>query len=500
MKWQVIADHLKREGYTGKPDDLAAVKAFVSDGALDLMEGDKAIDLEAAYADAFPAKKKRDLSGAATNAAVAELQDELKSLREQLAIKESDDELLGKNKGKPDASKAIDIKVGVDRLALDPKGGFSNFGQFCQSAIKAGGAGDRAFDPQPDSTLGKWSKAYNGRVREEAEKSFNAGLISKATLSTYSSEGTGADGGFAVPPEFRAGIMKRIEGEESIAARCDKATLSGNSLTVTIDDTNPWDSSGGIQPTWIGETTAITQSKVLLKQRDFRLRKIGILAPMSEELAQDASFLESYLVRLAGEKIGYAVDDAILHGNAVTRPTGVVGHNGTVSVAKETNQTAATIKANNIQKMWMRALPRSRRTSFWIINPDAQVQLQRMFVQGTKDSNTFIAAGSLVYLPANGLAGQPLDTLMGRPILYHQAAKTLGTVGDIILFDGASYLVCTKASGIESASSIHLWFDQAVNALRFLYRVEGQPWWPSTVTAANGTVEYASFVTLATRS
>lgn len=490
MNWQLLLKKLKEHGYTGDEKSLDAVKSYVDANFDGLEVNGKPVDLSDLHAKAFPRKAKMDLSGDVADAQAEELQQKVAALEA---------ELLGKAK-QDGRTKALDVKVGHDQIVNDPKGGFKSFGHFIQAVYRTGGTGERAFEPNDDSLLGKWAKAYAGKVREEVEWAAKNGLISKATLSTYSNEGTGVDGGFAVPPEFMAGIMKRIDAEDSIQARCSRATLSGNSLTATIDDTNPWDSSGGVQPYWLGEASTITQSKVALKQRDFKLRKIAVLTPLTDELAQDAGFMESYLARLAGEKIGYAVDDAILHGNGVTRPTGVVGHNGTVSVAKETSQVAATIVATNIQKMWMAALPANRRRSFWVANPDTQVQLQRMFVQGKTDAGTNVAAGSLVYMPANGLVGQPNDTLMGRPILYHQAAKTLGTVGDIILFDPESYLVCTKASGVEAASSMHIWFDQAVSALRFVYRVEGQPWWPSTVTAANGSQTYAAFVTLATRS
>lgn len=491
--WQTLLKAIKKHGYTGQENDLDAVKAYVDEHfGGEVSDGTKTIDIEGAHAKAFPAKSKLDLGADIKDAKIAELESKLE-------VKTLEDELTGKGRSQRSGGVQHDVQVGKDLLATDPKGGFKCFGHFIQSVYQAGGTGERAFEPREGSPLAKYQKAYGNSVREDAEKAFQSGFITKATLSTYSNEGAGADGGFAVPPEFRNGIMKRIEGEESIMALCERATLSGNSLTATIDDTNPWDSSGGVQPYWVGETTAITQSKVALKQRDFRLRKVGVLCPLSEELSQDAGFLESYIARLAGEKIGYAVDNAILNGNGTTRPQGVVGHSGTVSVSAESGQDSTTILAHNVQKMWMRMLPRNRRSAIWIINPDAQVQLQRMFVQGNADTGAVIAAGGLVYMPANGLSGAPFDTLFGRPIMYHMAAQTLGTVGDIILFDPQSYIVCTKAAGVEAASSIHLWFDQAATALRFLFRVEGQPWWPTTIAAANGSTTYASFVTLASR-
>ena len=44
----------------------------------------------------------------------------------------------------------------------------------------------------------------------------------------------------------------------------------------------------------------------------------------------------------------------------------------------------------------------------------------------------------------------------------------------------------TKAGGIQSDTSIHLFFDQALTAFRFIFRVNGQPAWSSTITRQNG--------------
>jgi HK97 family phage major capsid protein len=294
--------------------------------------------------------------------------------------------------------------------------------------------------------------------------------------------------------------MNRVSAEDSIASRCAKATLSGNSVSINIDPTTPWQSSGGIQVNWVGEASTFTQSKLALQQRDFRLRKVVALVPMTEELSQDAAFLSTHIVNKAGDKIGFAVDNAIMNGNGVTQPTGVVGHAGTVSVTKETSQKSTSLVGNNVIKMWMACEPKVRSKAFWVINPDAQVWLQKMSITGLKDSTaTAQAWGQFLFMPAGGLSQSPFDTLFGRPILYHQAAQTVGTVGDITLFSGSEYLICTKATGVQVDSSIHLWFDQAVNALRVLYRVEGQPMWPNTISALNGSQTYGAFVTCATR-
>jgi hypothetical protein len=44
-------------------------------------------------------------------------------------------------------------------------------------------------------------------------------LIQNASLSTYGTEAVGADGGFAVPPEWRSEIMGMVDAEDSLLSR-----------------------------------------------------------------------------------------------------------------------------------------------------------------------------------------------------------------------------------------------------------------------------------------
>ena len=503
MNWQNIIKTLKADGYEGASNDLDAVKAYVADGNIELEDSKgNGVDFDASYAAAYPPARKLNTAKAESE---AEFNARVRAEAER--INKESDEITGKAR-RAGAGTASEISVGKDRFEDDRKGGFPTFGHFLAEIIKSPTTnmnGSAIVHPREGTRLAKWNKSFNQRMRAETEEGYQSGVISeavyKATLSTYSNETTGADGGVAVPPEYRDGVMNRVENEDSLAARCDRNPISGNSISLNIDVTTPWQSSGGIQCNWVGEATTLTQSKLALQQRDYRLRKVCALVPMTEELAQDAAFLGSYITKKAGDKIGFAVDNAILHGDGVTQPTGVVGHNGTVSVAKETSQTALSIKGNNIMKMWMAAEPSARNRAVWVINPDCQVWLQKLSLVGLKDSTaTAQAWGQFLFLPSGGLTQRPFDTLMGRPIIYHQAAKTSGTVGDITLFCGDEYLLLNKASGLQSDSSIHLWFDQAVNALRFMYRIEGQPKWPTTISALNGSQTYGAFVTLATRS
>ena len=71
--------------------------------------------------------------------------------------------------------------------------------------------------------------------------------------------------------------------------------------------------------------------------------------------------------------------------------------------------------------------------------------------------------------------------------------------GDIILADLSQYLSGTKG-GIQSAMSMHLYFDYDATAYKFSFRVDGQPWWDSALTPFKGTKTQSPFITLAARA
>lgn len=314
-----------------------------------------------------------------------------------------------------------------------------------------------------------------------------------ATPSTQSQEAQGADGGYMVPPDFRVNIMNKVMGEDSLLGRCDQQTTTSNSLSMPVDDTTPWQTSGGVQVYWEGEGGLYGQSKVSLKDVSVRANKMTALCPVSDELLEDAPSLTAYLNRKVGDKMTYKLNDAIINGDGVMKPLGILKSPALVSVAKEGSQAADTIVVQNIEKMWSRMYAPLRRTAVWVINQDIEPQLGTLTLGGT-------SVAIPVYLPPNGLAGAPNGTLKGRPIVYSEACATLGDQGDINLVDFSQYMALVKTGGVRSDVSIHLWFDYGLTAFRFTMRVGGRPWWPTAIARAKGSNTLSFAVTLDARA
>jgi HK97 family phage major capsid protein len=314
-----------------------------------------------------------------------------------------------------------------------------------------------------------------------------------ATAGTISQEQAGADGGYLVPPDFRTVVMVKVTGEDALLARCDQLTTTSNAVTMPVDETTPWQYAGGIQVYWEGEGSTFPQSKVALRSVTLRASNLVALLQVTDELLEDAPSLNAYMARKIPDKLNFKINDAILNGDGVGKPLGIFNSPALITQAAETSQTAGTINFTNILKMWSRVYAPLRRDAVWLINQDVEPQLYGMVIPS--------AAGvsAPAYIAPGGLPNAPNGTILGRPIVYSEATKGVGTPGDIALIDFSQYLALMKSGGVRADSSIHLWFDQGLVAFRFTMRIGGLPWWSSSIVRANSSNPLSFAVVLAQR-
>lgn len=341
------------------------------------------------------------------------------------------------------------------------RGGFRRFGEFAQCVQSA------SLKSNPD-------QAAIDRLTNAA--------------TTYGNEGTGADGGFLVPPEFRRTIWQKVMAEENLLTRCDQMETASNNMTVPKDETTPWQNSGGVQAYWEAEGAVGTESKGAFETASLRLNKLFALVKVTEELLSDAPGLESWLRAKAPAKMVSKINTAIVSGTGAGQPLGILRSPSLVSVAKETSQPADTVWMKNIEKMWARMYAPCRRNAVWLINQDIEPSLAGMAFQATGASSDLPGTSAVpAYLPPGGLSASPYGTLKGRPVVPMQACSAIGDQGDIILVDFTQYMILTKAGqDIKTDVSIHLHFDQDISSFRFIFRVNGQPYWGSAISPQNG--------------
>jgi len=308
-------------------------------------------------------------------------------------------------------------------------------------------------------------------------------------------ETVGSEGGFLVQTDYSNELMKRVYETGALASRTRKVTVKGDGLIIpTIDETSRANGSrwGGVQSYWASEAGTVTSSKPKFGQLDLRLKKLMALSYATDELLQDSNALESIISDAFNEEIGFKVDDAIMNGTGAGQPLGILNSDALVTVAKESGQDGGTLVTENIVKMWSRLYGKSRANAVWFINQDIEPELFTMSLAvGT--------GGVPVYMPANGLAGSPYGTLMGRPVIPIEHCSTLGTVGDIVLADMSQYMLIDKG-GVKSDASMHVRFLYDEMAYRFITRLDGQPLWKKALTPFKGSNTQSPFVALATRA
>lgn len=302
-------------------------------------------------------------------------------------------------------------------------------------------------------------------------------------------EKSGEDGGFLVPEDMAEGIRKKLNGEESLLSKINLLNVTGNSMTLNVDESQPWNQ--GIQAYWVAEGATITQSKPKFTQGHWRLHKLAALVTPTDELLDDAPALESYIKNAAPNAIVNKVNGAIVAGDGVGKPKGFLSSGFRVTAAADNSQTADTVTASNILNMYAHMFATSRLNAAWFYNAGVEPQLMQL-----KDGD-----GHYIFMAPNGqMNGAPYGTLLGRPVFpMLSAMPALGDEGDIVFADLNYYYGIQKAGGIKSDSSIHVYFDRDLTAFRFTYRIDGNVPFKTPVTTEFGAYQQSGIVTLAAR-
>lgn len=298
---------------------------------------------------------------------------------------------------------------------------------------------------------------------------------------------TSSSDGYMVPAQYRDEIFELMFNEPDLLSMVDGEPTGSNSVQFLADETTPWGSTG-IQAYWGGEGNQFTASRLDTDGREMKLHKLHAFVTATEELIEDAPRLNERLTRGSARAMNWKGNNAIHFGTGAGQPLGFATANSKVAVAKEGSQVAATIVAANVAKMYSRSLNPGR--SVWIVNQDTLPQLMVMTI-GDQPIWT---------PPSTGFNNAPGGFLFGRPIMFSDQCKTLGTEGDINFVDPMGYYLARKSSGVKFSSSMHLYFDYDIQAFKWTFRLGGQPYLSAAVSPANGSATRSHYIRLATRA
>lgn len=308
-------------------------------------------------------------------------------------------------------------------------------------------------------------------------------------------EGNDSEGGFLLQSDFISSLETSVMKNANLAQFCARIPVGPNANGTSepyLDETSRANGSrhGGAQAYWENEAATLQNSKPSFDNLELKLKKLTAKCVVTDEMLADSTQLGGFVSEVFSEEMGFKTDAAIIEGSGAGEPLGVLNSNAMVEVAKESGQAADTIVAGNALKMFAAMHTRGKSRAVWVVNPEGYAQLPAMTI-----------GDQPVWLPQGGLMGLEYPTLLGRPVIESEICKKLGDSGDFLLLDLGMYRLIEK-QGLEKAQSIHVHFNTAETAFRFIRRMNGAPRIKSSITPYNANTNFkvSAFVKVANRA
>lgn len=359
-----------------------------------------------------------------------------------------------------------------DMISEDPNKGFKTPREFLNTVIAAG----VAYANQNVSEI-------DGRLKFLAAGSDEA----RGNSDPY--------GGFLVPVGFTPELLKVQPEADPMGSLTTKVPMQLPVIKIPArtDKDHTSSVSGGLTVTRKPETVSGTSSQLTMEQVVLTAHNLFGLSYVTEELLTDSPLSFAAILETGfNDQFVYKLINERLFGTGNGEFLGVMNSPALVSIAKETGQAAATILYENILKM--RARSWGYQNAIWIANHDCVPQLALM-------NQAVGSSGYPVFQPGTRLGQNNLDIpdqLLGRPIIFSEYTKTVGTTGDIVLVNWSQYLEGTYQP-MQSMESVHVRFVNHERTFKFWLRNAGQPWWKSALTVNQGSNSLSPYVALASR-
>lgn len=364
-------------------------------------------------------------------------------------------------------------------------------------------------------------------------------------------EGTGSLGGYTTPVLYESQVFEIAAEQSVIVSRAEQKPMGARQVEYPalnqylVPTTGQSAFFGGMQVFRKGENTARAEVDVLWKKISLLAQDLTAYTEISRDLIQDATVpIDSYVVRLMGEAIGWREDwesingsgtgqfQGFLAGAANAANAGTVQCPATLVVARHLaankfGNVNQPIDFNDILNMKVRMIVGAR-DPVWIVHPYSLATLGKLqdsaghlifipysFVAGLQTSPNPAPSGAGNQNWAGGIGGglggashRLAGYLLGDPVFVSEkvpapsttatvATTTYGSTGEISYVDCKSYWV-GRRSGIETGLSEHYLFKNDELAIRAKVRNDGKPGQLAPITLADGVSTVSGFVTLGT--
>ena len=297
-------------------------------------------------------------------------------------------------------------------------------------------------------------------------------------VATYGNEGVGADGAYALPPQFASSLMDAIVPKDSFLNALQPVSTNSNLLVVPVNAQAYWQNSTGITGAKTAEGAAITASKPAITEVRVPLYKYASLVHVSEETLADIPFMSSWVMREMSNHLRWLLEDAVMNGTGEGAPLGILNAASTIALS-DADSTASSFGA--VDLLTMEASLANASGAFWVGNPTVLPAIQAMktgtagYPLGVKD----------ITQPAS-------DGLLGRPFYRSEACPILNVTGDIALVAPGGFIFAVKSGGVQTAATVGFAFDQDLQSFKATLRAGFAPVLSAKVARAKSASSYVS--------
>lgn len=341
------------------------------------------------------------------------------------------------------------------------------------------------------------AQAAEGRNIEVVEKRLGA-MGSRTVNKTPLAEGAGITGGYTVPPQFYADLLRLVAEDAFVRQLCTTVPMQSATLQVPALNQSGTPATGtsaffgGIIASWQPEATTLNESEPTFRQINLVARNLQFYTIASNQLLQDnAVALDSLLTTLFKEAMAWFYDYYILRGNGANQPLGALNGSNRLTVARS---GANTFSLANLGSMVAKLLLQSAKNACWVMHPSC-LPILISLTNGATNSPFLVWLNPAPAAEGGPIAQQLPMKLFGFPIYWTEKVPALGTEGDVSLIDFSKQLVGDRLSlQIEASNQVKFLNNQMV--WRVIARWDSQPWLNAPVTLADGTYQMSNCVVL----
>jgi HK97 family phage major capsid protein len=291
-------------------------------------------------------------------------------------------------------------------------------------------ARNTAYNTPVNSIGAPYFNANTHKGEDTLEKAYEAYLrtgvpnadISGLRVTNAQGEGTGAGGGYLVPPGFRQKIVERMVAFGGLAAEVDSFnTTTGNNIEYpTLDDTaNEGDITA--ESAAVASGADLVFGNVSLGAYKYTSAGAGSNLPLrvSVELLQDAAFdVQGLVSRAMGTRIARKQAEHWVTGTGVGQPKGLVAASLTADRDLDTADTPDYEDLVETQDLLDEAYEPNAK---WIMRKNTWSQL-RLIVD--------LNGRPIIQDSTAGISEKPVRRLLGAPVILDEAMPVLSSAGD----------------------------------------------------------------------